>query len=79
MKKSGSLFSWRVIVVLCATIGLAPFNPPHIFEKVSLLATGELVQPVDWFDLLLHGTPWLLLSVKAVAAIVGRGVGPAKP
>ncbi len=57
-----------VIIILCATLGLAPFTPPHVVAKLSLLVKGTLVKPIDWFDLFLHGTPWLLLILKLVAA-----------
>ncbi len=56
-----------VLILLCATLGLAPFSPPHIVEKLSMLVKGTLVRPVDWFDLFLHGTPWLLLLLKLAA------------
>jgi hypothetical protein len=59
---------WSVVIILCLTLGLAPFTPPHIWEKLRMLAQGKLVRPLDWFDLVLHGTPWLLLIVKAAAA-----------
>jgi hypothetical protein len=29
-----------------------------------MLAAGELVRPIDIFDLLLHAVPWLLLALK---------------
>lgn len=64
---------WVVVVVLCATLGLAPFSPPHVVEKLSMLARGALVRPLDWFDLLLHGFPWLLLLLKAVLWAMRRG------
>lgn len=57
---------WSVVILLCLTLGLAPFAPPHIFEKIQMLFNGELKRAIDWFDLLLHGAPWLLLIVKAV-------------
>ncbi len=57
-----------VLIILCATLGLAPFSPPHVIEKLSMLVKGTLVRPVDWFDLFLHGTPWLLLLLKLAAA-----------
>ncbi len=54
-----------LFVVIALTLGLAPFLPePHLWEKLKLLAAGELVKPVDVFDLLLHGLPWVLLFVK---------------
>jgi len=56
-----------VIIILCATLGLAPFSPPHVVEKLLMLANGNLVRPVDWFDLLLHGSPWLFLLLKIAA------------
>ncbi|OIP82705.1 MAG: RND transporter [Rhodobacterales bacterium CG2_30_65_12] len=52
-------------VVIAATLGLAPFTPvPHVWEKLTMLAAGSLVRPIDIFDLALHGLPWLLLAAK---------------
>lgn len=56
-----------VIVILCVTLGLAPFSPPHVVEKLMMLANGSLVRPIDWFDLLFHGAPWLFLLLKIAA------------
>jgi len=56
-----------VIIILCITLGLAPFKPPHVVEKLVMLANGNLVRPVDWFDLVLHGAPWLFLLLKIAA------------
>lgn len=53
-----------VLVVACLTIGLAPFNPPHIWEKLNMLIKMELRRPIDWIDFLFHGLPWLLLVLK---------------
>ncbi len=61
---------WGVIVLLCLTLGLAPFNPPHIVEKLQMLSRGALVRPLDGFDLVFHAIPWALLVLKAIA---GRG------
>lgn len=50
---------------LALFLGLAPFFPePHLVEKLRMLVAGELSKPVDIFDLLLHGVPWLLLLTK---------------
>ena len=73
MKKILSAVPWSVVLVLCLTIGLAPFNPPHIVEKLALLSRGELKNLIDWIDLALHGAPWLLLAAKA---LFGRGAAP---
>lgn len=68
---------WLVVVALCATLGLAPFRPPHLVEKLGMLVSGELVRPIDWFDLLFHGSPWLLLVLKGLRALSRReGSGP---
>ena len=50
-------------LVLLALLGLAPFYPePHILGKVRWLLGGAVgMQPMDWFDLFLHGTPWLVI------------------
>ncbi|RMF77523.1 MAG: RND transporter [Nitrospirae bacterium] len=46
-------------------LGLAPFVPePHLVQKVRMLLHGELTRPLDIFDLLLHGTPVVLLALK---------------
>lgn len=60
---------WGVLIIACLTLGLAPFMPPHILEKLQMLVKGKLVRPIDWFDLVLHGTPWVLLIIKAVVSI----------
>ena len=57
---------WGMIILLCLTLGLAPFKPPHIVEKITLLVQGKLVRPIDWFDLVLHGIPWILLILKLI-------------
>ena len=57
-----------VLVILCLTLGLAPFVPePHIWEKLKMLAAGTLTRPIDIFDLLLHAFPFLLLALRLLA------------
>ncbi len=56
---------WSLLIVACLTIGLAPYKPPHVWEKLVMLSRGELVRPIDWFDFLMHATPWVLLVLKA--------------
>jgi len=52
-------------VIIAATLGLAPFVPePHVWGKLKMLVAGELVRPIDIFDLLFHGIAWLLLGAK---------------
>ncbi len=63
---------WGILVIACLTLGLAPFAPPHIWEKLQMLAKGQLVRPLDWFDLILHGTPWVLLIMKAIVTLAQK-------
>jgi hypothetical protein len=62
--------SWGVVILACATLGLAPFTPPHVVEKLGMLWRGELTRPIDWFDLVMHGAPWVLLVLKAVSVLL---------
>ncbi len=64
--------SWGIIIILCLTLGLAPYNPPHIVEKLQMLFKGDLKRPIDWFDLVFHGIPWLLLVLKAITTFKGK-------
>ncbi len=57
---------WGLVIIACLTLGLAPFFPPHIWEKLTMLKNGTLSRPIDWFDLLYHSIPWVLLILKAV-------------
>lgn len=54
---------WSLLVLGSLTLGLAPFLPePHLVEKLRMLMQGELVRPLDIFDLCMHGAfPVLLL------------------
>ena len=54
---------WRIIILFCLTLGLAPFFPePHINGKRRWLFGGAKgMQPMDYFDLVLHGFPFILL------------------
>jgi len=53
------------VLVAALFLGLAPFSPePHVWEKLKMLADGGLTKPIDIFDLLLHGTPFVVLLLK---------------
>jgi hypothetical protein len=73
MEKFLAGLPWGLIIIACLTLGLAPFNPPHIWEKLQMLAKGQLVRPIDWFDFIMHGIPWVLLVLKAVYSLKGSG------
>ena len=55
------------------TLGLAPFAPPHLWEKTVMLVNGKLVKPIDWFDFFMHLTPWVLLVIKLYFMATAKG------
>lgn len=55
----------NLVILACLTLGLAPFVPePHIWEKLKMLVAGNLVKPVDIFDMLMHAAPFVVLALK---------------
>lgn len=71
VKRSPLRLAWdqqgnRVVMaaLASATLGLAPFYPhAHIWKQLVNLARGTLTAPMDVFDLLMHGAPWVALIV----------------
>lgn len=65
------LNNWRIVILLCLTLGLAPFFPePHLWGKIKWIAGGaEGMKIMDWFDVLLHGFPFILLMRLIVVEI----------
>jgi hypothetical protein len=62
-----------MLLIAALTLGLAPFVPqPHLLEKLQMLADGTLSRPIDIFDLLLHGTPFVLLLLKLLRMYTRR-------
>jgi len=61
----------RLIIILVLTLGLAPYSPePHLFGKIRWIKGGAVgMQPMDWFDLVLHGFPFVLLLVYLVLIV----------
>ena len=57
----------NILIIAALLLGLAPFVPePHLWEKLKMLAAGELVKAIDIFDLLMHGVPVVLLAIRLV-------------
>ncbi|MCX2744009.1 hypothetical protein OO013_09045 [Mangrovivirga sp. M17] len=59
-------------LILSLTLGLAPFFPePHLIGKLKWVAGGANgMKLIDWFDLVLHGAPWLLLIITIIRLII---------
>jgi len=63
---------WQLFLMLSLILGLALFNPPHIWGKLQWIAGGGAFSGenpmafVDWIDFLIHGTPWILLLISCI-------------
>lgn len=58
----------KLAIVLALTLGLAPFTPePHIWGKIKWVMGGANgMQIMDYFDLILHSTPWVYLIFELI-------------
>lgn len=53
------------LAVAAMLLGLSPgFSEPHLLQKLRLLYAGQLDQPLDIFDLILHASLPLVLLLK---------------
>ena len=53
------------LAVAAIFMALAPFSPePHLLEKSRMLINGELVKPIDIFDLFMHSFLIVLLAIR---------------
>jgi len=65
--KKLNAISWPIVIILCLTLGLAPYTPePHVWQKFQMLLSGTLTRPIDILDFILHGAPWVLLVIKVI-------------
>ena len=63
---------WSILIFLCLTLGLALFFPSHLFVKIKMLLKGQLVRPIDWFNLVMHVTAWGFLVLKLLMTAIPR-------
>lgn len=53
------------LAIAATVMALAPFSPePHLLEKTRLLIHGELIKPIDIFDLFWHSFLLILLIIR---------------
>lgn len=52
------------LLVAAVLLALMPFGQPHLVEKLRMLFAGTLRRPLDWFDLVMHATPLILVGLK---------------
>lgn len=64
--------NWKIVILLCLTLGLAPYFPePHIWGKIKWIAGGAIgMQIMDWFDVFIHGCPFILLFRLIIKQLV---------
>lgn len=81
MKDEISIFdNTKLWLIASLTLGLAPFFPePHIWGKIKWILGGsafsgeQAMAFKDWFDVLFHGLPWLMLIFSIIRNILKRG------
>jgi len=68
------LNDWKLTILLCLTLGMAPFLPePHIWGKLKWIAGGANgMQLIDWFDTVMHGFPFVLLFRLMIMKLIKR-------
>ena len=70
--------NWKLFLVASLTLGLAPFNPPHIVGKIEWILGGNAfsgahaMQPMDYFDAILNGAPWVFLLMSLTALFIDK-------
>jgi len=62
------------LIAVAAIMAILPVFPePHLWEKLKMLADGNLVKPVDIFDLvIMHGGASILLFIKILRTIFNK-------
>ena len=52
----------QIAAIMSLTLGLAPYYPhAHIWKQLKNLWYQRPMANMDWVDLVMHGTPWVVL------------------
>lgn len=76
MKNENAILSllnnWQIWLVASLTLGLAPFTPePHLIADLRWVWGGAVgMKLINWLDLLMHGTPFILLFRALVVLFI---------
>jgi len=67
-KSNALIDQWQLWLLASLTLGLAPFSPePHLWGKLKWVWGGANgMQLIDYWDLVMHGTPWVLLIISLI-------------
>ena len=57
---------WWLLVIAAVMLAIVPLGESHFVQKWGMLFSGTLRRPLDWFDLVLHSAPLVLLLAKLV-------------
>lgn len=63
---------WWLLIAAAVMLAVVPLGESHLVQKCRMLFSGTLRRPLDWFDLVMHSSPLLLLGLKAVETFRGR-------
>jgi hypothetical protein len=66
---------YALLIALAVIMAIVPPGQSHLLEKTRMLFSGTLKRPLDWFDLVLHSAPLILLVIKAAGDLMRRGSG----
>ncbi len=65
------LLTYSTLIPLALILAVLPVVPePHLVEKIRMLSQGNLVKPIDIFDLFWHTWPMFLLGYKVIKDFV---------
>lgn len=69
--KSPSSLAYAILIAI--VMAVLPFGEtPHLWQKLMLLKQGYLHQAMDWFDLLMHGGPAVVVAGMLIFRLVQR-------
>ncbi len=64
---------YPLLILVAVVMAIMPLGQSHLLEKTRMLFSGTLRRPLDWFDFAMHGSPLVVLIVKAHADLAKRG------
>lgn len=66
--------TYLYVIAACLTIGMAPYIPePHIWGKLRWIWGGARgMAPLDWWDTVMHGAPWLVLLLMLLSDVLRK-------
>ena len=66
------MIPWWLLIAAAVMLAIVPLGESHLVQKARMLFNGTLRRPLDWFDLVMHSSPILLLVLKALLTVRGR-------